>query len=121
MSSCLYVAVGGAVGSVLRYLVGLIRVSEATAFPVKTLMINIVGSFLIGLIAALAGNRPELDPNTVLLLKVGVCGGFTTFSTFALETADLLQNGKAAIAVSYIVLSVLLSVAAVFMAQSVIK
>ena len=121
MSSCLYVAVGGAVGSVLRYLVGLIKVSEATAFPVKTLMINIAGSFLIGLIAALAGNRPETDPNTVLLLKVGVCGGFTTFSTFALETADLLHNGKSVIAVLYVILSVLLSLTAVFAAQHLVK
>lgn len=121
MLSVLCVAAGGAVGAVLRYLVGLIKVSENTVFPIKTLLINIIGSFFIGLIAALAGNRTGLSPNTVLFLKVGICGGFTTFSTFALETADLMRSGKTLIAFLYIVLSVLLSVSAVFLAEWLAK
>ena len=121
MLACLSVALGGAVGSVARYLVGLIKLNESVVFPFKTLAINVIGSFLIGIIAALAAKKGGLSPNLVLFLKVGVCGGFTTFSTFALETADLMRSGKTLIAFLYIVLSVLLSVSAVFLAEWLAK
>jgi CrcB protein len=73
-----------------------------------TLVINLVGSFAIGLIAGLAGTRSSLSPHTVLFLQTGLCGGFTTFSTFSLETVRLINTGRIAVAGSYAVLSVLL-------------
>lgn len=121
MKACLCVAVGGAVGSVLRYLIGLININESAVFPYKTLIINIVGSFLIGLIVALTADKTAIDPNIVLMLKVGLCGGFTTFSTFAYESVNLIQSQKTIIAIVYIVSSVLLSVGAVFLSQLAVK
>lgn len=121
MQNCLVVGLGGFVGSVLRYLVGLIPLNEGVSFPVKTLAVNILGAFAIGLIAAVSLKSTGLDPRLTLFLKVGICGGFTTFSTCALESAQLLQSGKTFCAMAYIVLSVLLCVAAVFLAESLVK
>ncbi len=87
----LMVALGGAAGSVLRYLLGLwvIR-AVGEGFPWGTLLINVAGSFMIGWLAT--GARP--DAVTLrLLLMVGFCGGFTTFSSFSLQTLELLQQG----------------------------
>ena len=85
------VALGGAAGSVLRYWLGLLVVRvTGPGFPWGTLLINIVGSFIIGWLAT--GARP--DAVTLrLLLMVGLCGGFTTFSSFSLQTLELLQQG----------------------------
>ena len=94
MMECIVVGAGGFIGAVCRYLIGLIPLKESCAFPVKTFVINMVGSFLIGIIAALAMRTDSLNPRMVLFLKVGICGGFTTFSSFALETGDLMQDGK---------------------------
>lgn len=120
MRSCLFVALGGAVGSVARYLIGLIEINEYTDFPVKTLAINILGSFLIGVIVALSVKKGNWNPDMVLFAKVGICGGFTTFSTFALESSNLFQNGRSAMALTYIFLSIALSIAAVFIAQKIV-
>ena len=121
MLNCLAVGLGGFIGSVLRYLIGLVKLNEGLAFPVKTLVINVVGAFAIGIITALALKQSNLDPRLVLFLKVGICGGFTTFSTFALESVQLFQSGKGAMALAYMVLSAVLSVLAVFGAQALIK
>lgn len=117
MLNCLFVGLGGFIGSVCRYLIGLLPIKPENGFPVKTLMINIVGAFIIGMIAALADKNKSFNPQIVLMIKVGVCGGFTTFSTFAYETTDLLKNGNMMIAISYVSASVILSVLAVFIAQ----
>ncbi len=115
--NCLAVGIGGFIGSIARYLVGLIPIRENTAFPVNTLLTNIAGAFLIGLIAALALKDRDLDPHMILLLKTGLCGGFTTFSTFSLETVGLLEAGTYGTAAAYIILSVVLCVGAVMVAQ----
>ena len=81
MIECIVVGAGGFIGAVCRYLIGLIPVNENLAFPVKTFAINILGSFVIGLIAGLALKNNALNPRVVLFLKVGICGGFTTFSS----------------------------------------
>ncbi|MEG0741374.1 MAG: fluoride efflux transporter CrcB [Clostridia bacterium] len=120
MLDCLLVGLGGFVGTVCRYLVGLLPLKTAGGFPVKTLAINIVGAFVISLIAALAARR-ALNPRLVLMLRVGVCGGFTTFSTFAYETVELLQKGSVCAALSYMLASVALSVLAVFAAQLLVR
>lgn len=116
--NCLCVGLGGFVGSVLRYLVTLLP--YGAGFPVKTLAINVLGAFVLGLICALATRHVDASPQLVLMLKVGVCGGFTTFSTFALETSDLLQSGAWPAALAYVVASVVLSVAAVFDAEALV-
>ena len=114
MAECLIVGIGGFIGAVCRYLIGLIPLEQGSVFPVKTFAINVLGSFVIGVIAALAAKDSWLDPQIVLFLKVGICGGFTTFSSFALETADMLKSGSEATAVLYVSLSMVIGVAAVF-------
>lgn len=87
MMNILAVAFGGAIGAVGRYLVTL-QIALTTWHPaLGTMMVNIVGSFLIGLFMATTEGR------TALLLSVGVCGGFTTFSTFSSQTLTMLQSG----------------------------
>lgn len=121
MLNCLAVGAGGCIGSVLRYLIGLIDLKESIVFPYKTLAINVVGSFFIGLIVALALKNHKVDPRLILFLKVGICGGFTTFSTFALESLQLFQTQKIVAALLYIILSIVLSILAIFLAQSMVK
>lgn len=121
MMDCIVVGVGGFVGAVCRYLIGMIPLKEGCTFPIKTFLINIAGSFLIGIVAALAMKTESLDSRTVLFLKVGICGGFTTFSSFALETTDLMKDGKMHLAVIYAVLSVMLGVLAVFAGQGIVR
>ena len=110
---------GGFVGSVCRYLLSLIPVSEATVFPIKTFIINIIGCIVIGVLAVTASKNMEMSPQMMLFLKVGLCGGFTTFSTFALETADLMKAGHMGTALLYVLLSVLVGVAAIFVVEYV--
>lgn len=119
--NCVFVGLGGLVGSVLRYLVSLAPLRHESGFPLVTLLINVLGAFALGLVLAAAGRSPLADPRAMLFLKVGVCGGFTTFSTFALETHQLLSGGKPAVALLYMLLSVMLSVFAVFGAGALIK
>ena len=118
---CLFVGLGGFVGSVLRYLVSLAPIRHESGFPIVTLGINVLGAFLLGLIMAVAGKNPSLDPRAMLFLRVGVCGGFTTFSTFALEAHGLLSGGKPIVAMLYMILSVVLCVFAIFGAQALVR
>ena len=113
MLNCLFVGIGGFIGAVLRYLIGLVSIKNPAGFPVNTFLINAFGALAIG--------NDNLDARLVLLLKVGICGGFTTFSTFSLETAQLLKSGSTAIAILYAVCSVVVCVAAAFLPQAVIK
>lgn len=121
MLNCLFVGIGGFIGVVLRYLIGLVSIKNPAGFPVNTFLINAFGALAIGIITAIAAKNDNLDPRLILLLKVGVCGGFTTFSTFSLETAQLLKSGSTAIAILYAVCSVVVCVAAAFLPQAVIK
>lgn len=102
MSGFIFVGLGGAAGSMLRYAVSLIPYKGT--FPVLTLLTNLAGAVLIGFIAGAAGEK-QLSPNLVLLLKTGLCGGFTTFSTFSLEAYTLMQQGNLGQAGCYAVLS----------------
>jgi CrcB protein len=118
MLNILAVGAGGFVGSTLRYLIGLIPVSETTLFPIKTFIINIIGCIVIGAIAVSVSRNVELNPQMLLFLKVGLCGGFTTFSTFALETADLMKAGHMGTAFLYVILSVVIGVAVIFVVEA---
>ena len=104
------VGCGGFIGAVLRYLIGLVPVKESTIFPIKTFIINIVGCILIGLIAVYFGKHSDVHPKLILFLKVGICGGFTTFSTFALESSDLIKGGHIGVAALYMLLSMIIGV-----------
>lgn len=121
MINCLWIGLGGFVGSVLRYLLGLIHLSDKTSFPLMTMLINIAGALAIGIIVGLTDKYSGLNPHLLLFIKVGVCGGFTTFSTFALETSQLFSGGKTALGLTYIVLSVVLCVLAVWLGKSFVK
>ena len=111
--SLLLVALGSAVGGALRFAVGTALAPRSPlAFPTATLLVNVSGSLLLGLL--LRDVRGPGDPTALrLALTVGLCGGFTTFSTFGLETVRLAQGGAPARAALYVVLSVGLSLAAV--------
>lgn len=121
MLNCVIVGIGGFIGTVCRYLIGLLPIETNSGFPVKTLVINVLGSFLIGLITALAVKNKGLNEQIVLMLKVGVCGGFTTFSTFAYESTDLIKGGHVGIALAYVCTSIILGVSAVFAAQMLVR
>ena len=114
---CVYVALGGAVGAVGRYLMGLAPFLPKTDFPLSTLLVNLIGAFAIGLIAQIAAQKGLQNDAATLFLKVGVCGGFTTLSTFSLETVHLLSIGKTALGLAYIGLSVALCLLGVLAGQ----
>jgi len=115
------VGAGGFIGAVLRYLIGLIPLKQAAEFPVKTFFINIIGSFVIGLVAAYSIKHSECKQSLQLFLKVGICGGFTTFSSFALETMNLMEKGNTLYATLYPCLSIVLGVAAVYVAGMIVR
>lgn len=114
---CLLAAAGGAVGAAMRYLIGLLPLRMESGFPIGTLLINIVGAFCLGWITAFAGKHTGFNPQLQLFLTVGVCGGFTTFSTFCKESYQLFQDGRLLAGGLYIFLSIALGLAAVFAAQ----
>ena len=113
----LAVGAGGFIGAALRYLIGKIPVNENTIFPVKTFAINVIGCLAIGLITVFAAKDTNIDQRWILFLKVGLCGGFTTFSTFALETTDLIKGGHTGVAFLYAILSMVVGCAVIFGAE----
>ena len=111
-----YIAVGSAIGGVGRYLVGgLVQRLVAGTFPGGTLFVNLTGSFLLGLILRYAVETPAVTPELRALLTVGLCGGYTTFSTFSYETVALLEDGDWSRAALYVALSLGLSLLATFL------
>jgi CrcB protein len=110
MRNALAVALGGAAGSVLRYWMGLALLGASRALPVNTLVINVAGAFVLGVILATV---PATQTPTRLLLGTGFCGGFTTFSTFSAEVVALAERGQPTRAAGYAIGSVLLGLVAV--------
>jgi CrcB protein len=109
----LLVGVGAFVGGIARYAVGLWFVERfGTAFPYGTLAVNVSGSFLLAFLLALVGGQVRVGPELYLLLGVGFCGGYTTFSTFAFESLALIETRAMAAATLNIVVSVALSLLA---------
>jgi len=94
--SILFVALGGALGSVLRYLLGTWTqtISKSIDFPYGTLAVNLIGCFVIGFLAQLAEARGAFTPESRAFTFVGILGGFTTFSSFGNETINLLRDGE---------------------------
>jgi CrcB protein len=111
-----YVAVGGAVGSVSRFLLGAyVQQRVGAAFPVGTLLVNVTGSLLLGFLLRYALATEAISPEVRVLLTTGFCGGYTTFSTFSYETAALIEDGQYDRAALYVALSVVASLIGTFM------
>jgi CrcB protein len=116
----LWVAIGGALGSMGRYwLSGLVAARFGETFPWGTLVINVTGSFLIGIFAGFATPEGRLDPQSRVFatqfLMIGICGGYTTFSSFSLQTLNLLRDREWLYAGGNIILSVVLCMIAVWL------
>jgi CrcB protein len=116
-SQVVSVAIGGAIGSIARFLAGYYMASwYGTTFPWATLFVNVVGSLWLGFIATLAVQKPGLiDPVMRLALTAGFAGGFTTFSTFAFETIALYQRGDNTLALANIALNLIVGLASVWL------
>lgn len=116
MNPFLQVAIGGAAGSVLRYGVN-IAATRITTLPLGTLTVNIVGCFVMGLLASMLALRGGQHMAPFLL--TGVLGGFTTFSAFSLDTLTLWERGATGLAVGYVLVSVVFSLAAVIVGLAI--
>ena len=120
-SNFLAVGAGGAIGAMGRYAVGLIPALQRGAFPLHTLLINLGGAILIGMAVASAQRWTDLSPTILLFWRVGICGGFTTFSTFSLESLTLLENGRPGLFALYALLSVALCLVGVWLGKGMVS
>lgn len=118
MEKVLYVGIGGFIGAALRYLIT-IQSSKLidSNFPLGTLIVNVVGGFLIGLIVELSLTTNLVSPNLKLFLTTGIMGGLTTFSTFSIETISLINDGRILMGSANILLNVFLSLGGVVLAK----
>jgi CrcB protein len=108
MSQLFQLIIGGALGTVSRYAVSvLVYRSAGSDFPYGTLVVNLTGCFLIGFLASVTEDRMVLGSNIRAFLMIGFCGAFTTFSTFILETANLIKDGETLRALANVLLSVI--------------
>lgn len=105
----------------LRYLIGLLPFKLDSGFPIKTLTINVVDTSVISLVTAMTTKNKSINPQIVLILKVGACSGFTTFSTFAYETTNLFKSGNVILALGYVCFSVILGILAVLIVQMLVQ
>lgn len=109
----LLIGLGGGIGSMFRYATSMLISTKY--FPYATLLVNIIGCFIIGIVFAMSIKDEVFLNNWKLFLATGICGGFTTFSAFSLENMGLLQTGKIGLALIYIGLSIVLGIAATFL------
>lgn len=112
MMTWLLVACGGAIGATLRYALGVLLLKPQSIFPWSTWWINIIGCALAGVFFALSQKYPSLQNEARLFFMVGILGGFTTFSSFGLETFQLLKQGQLLIAFMYAISSVVVGLSA---------
>ncbi|MDI1317134.1 fluoride efflux transporter CrcB [Flavobacterium sp.] len=122
LKTILYIAIGGAIGSVLRFLTTLL-VSKywSNNFPLATFIANVIGCFLIGLFVGYLTKNQLQESTLKWFLVTGLCGGFTTFSAFGMENYDLFQNNNSLLAFGYIALSISIGLFAVWFGLFVSK
>ena len=122
MQRIICVGVGGCIGAVIRYLVTIQSTKMINSdFPLGTLIVNVVGGFLIGMIVELSMSTDLISPNLKLFLTTGVMGGLTTFSTFSLETINLISDGRYLLGTANVFLNVFLSLGGVALARTICK
>ena len=115
LKNLLIIGSGGFIGSIARYLVSQLNLSvNFHSIPVGTLLVNIIGCFLIGFLSGIADKSMILSTEWRLFLMVGLCGGFTTFSAFANENLMLIHNGQIAAVLLYTAISIFLGFLAVY-------
>lgn len=118
----LLAGVGGFIGTLLRF--GVQRLSVfwgLISFPFGTFAVNLLGSLVIGIVYGITERGNYLTPETRIFLATGICGGFTTFSSFTLDTLTLMRQGQHAYAATYVVASVLLGLAATYVGFTITK
>ncbi len=116
------VALGGALGSLLRYVVAsAIQTPASAGYPWGIFLVNVSGGFLMGVIVEASALKLQLSPELRAFLTVGILGGYTTFSTFSLDSVLLIQRGAYASAAAYIVGSTALSIAALFAGLALVR
>lgn len=114
MKTFLLVFFGGGVGSVLRYLTSVITQKFYNGtFPIATLTVNVIGCLIIGIMVGYF-EKMNINPDLKFLFITGFCGGFTTFSAFSMESISLIQNQQTTLAITYVLLSVVLGLIAVW-------
>ena len=122
LKTILYIGIGGAIGSVLRYLTTvLVSKFWPTTFPLATFIANVLGCFLIGFIIGYLEKNNLANSNLKWLLITGFCGGFTTFSAFGFENYSLFNNNNSVLAFTYIGLSIVAGLFAVWLGLFVSK
>lgn len=122
MFQMLVIALGGALGAVSRYaVIGLTTEWFGKSFPYGTLLVNVLGSFVMGILYVLFVQKMQLSPEYKAMLTVGFLGAFTTFSTFSLEAFSYINQGLIVSAMTYILSSVILCIIAVWAGVSVAK
>jgi fluoride exporter len=118
----LIVFIGGGIGSAIRHgvIIGIGRLLGG-GFPYATSLINVTGSFIMGLVAAYFAFKGDATQSWRLFLTTGILGGYTTFSTFSLDTALLYERGEVGLAALYVLLSVVLSIAGLFAGFAIVR
>lgn len=119
LKNLLLIGFGGAAGSMLRFLFSVWF--KNNTFPLATFLVNIIGSFIIGMVFAISLRNPSFKTNWKLFLATGICGGFTTFSAFSIESLQLLQQQRFGLFVGYILASICFGLLATWLGFSLLK
>jgi len=121
MKALLLVFIGGGAGSALRYIVGKNLNPTASGFPWGTFAVNLIGSLIIGLVFGWVLQKSKLSNDSLLLIVAGFCGGFTTFSAFALESLNFLKTGNTSLFLTYVFTSIIAGLLCVWFGYLIMK